>query len=569
MMLLRRTNRNRNNTYPQSSTSAEAAPPPYSTGWMPERTPAPMYRHAMPSGPWPWMDFNEDLAPGRHIQAGRTQDMSWKGYPQSLFQNWTPRHVERSKMLTRCPEFGHCSIHNIDVKDDGFFEIGDVDKYDVSDNNADECWALFRKDRPEGIRVRVLFVDKMTVPVLRMLGTQYNIEPFFFSSSVNWIPSRYQEEIKLGEGDHITITLPFIRAVKCPLSQSETTSIYPPIFKKTHLISRSSIDAQQIIDTQSPLYLRSSQYILMLDLLSIHMIRTKDSSTMISYHSDTDSHRTSAERMSGLLYYIGQSVYWQKIFSKTKDPTFVLVSILWYALYTWDEAFEILYSHINDLESSVITTNEMNLTRELHVIHAHLLFYSTLLEDFSQSVTFVLETPHPGMEGLAGDNQESNLLKRECNNLLSAIKRLEGIRDMHGKRLQNVMHLAFATVNIDDSKQMKQISYLTMIFLPAGFTATVFGMNVKEINSGSYETLAHYAIATLLLTIATVWIVVTFQINSHFHGPGPQKSFWVRLGWPVRALHRKLAKKKKQTDTTTEQSQIQGRDEEKGTGYPV
>jgi len=58
----------------------------------------------------------------------------------------------------------------------------------------------------------------MTEPVLKMLGTKYvlpfacllalmglmhryNIEPFFFTSSVNRIPSRYQEAFSHGKGD--------------------------------------------------------------------------------------------------------------------------------------------------------------------------------------------------------------------------------------------------------------------------------------------------------------------------------------------------------------------------------
>ncbi|EGO22793.1 hypothetical protein SERLADRAFT_439555 [Serpula lacrymans var. lacrymans S7.9] len=540
--------------------------PAASSAWeMPGRTPAPMYRHAMPSGPWPWMDFNVDLKSGQ--QSKETHyDQSWKGYPQSIFPNWTPEQVARSEMLTQCQnrQSGCCTIYNVDVKDNGSFVVGQAERFEVSSTNGEEVWKSFQAERPKGTRVRALFVDKMTVPILRMLGTKYTIEPFFFSSSTNWIPSRYQEEVKPKEGDHITITLPFIRAVQCPPSQSatapSTTSTYPN-FTKTYP-SRVSLDAHQIIDTQSPLFLRSSRHILMLDLLSLHMVRSKDTSTIISYHSDSDSHRTGAERMNGLLYSIGQSVYWQKIFSKTSDPTFVLLSMLWYALYAWDESFEILYAHINILESSVITTNEMHLTRELHIIQAHLLFYATLLQDFIKSVMFVLETPHPATEadlpdgkGRQEQQDSKDLLKKECSNLLSAIDRLEGIRDMHSKRLQNVMNLAFATVNIDDSKQMKEltqaalrdstamkqasISYLTMIFLPASFTGTVFGMNVKEINSGSYETLAHYAITTVLLTLTTVWIVVALQSASHFHGPGPDKGVWIRLCWPVRVSLRK------------------------------
>ncbi|EGN97184.1 hypothetical protein SERLA73DRAFT_183829 [Serpula lacrymans var. lacrymans S7.3] len=537
----------------------------------------------MPSGPWPWINFDVDLKPGQPSKEIVPFDKSWKGYPQSIFPNWTPEQVARSEMLIRCLHSGCCSIYSVDVKDDGSFVVGETENFKIWSTNEEEIWSSFQADRPEGIRVRALFVDKMTVPILKMLGKKYTIEPFFFSSSTNWIPSRYQEEVKPGEGDHITITLPFIRAVQCPPPQSatvpSTTGMYPR--HSPDASQHGSIDSHEIIDTQSPLFLRSSRHILMLDLLSLHMVRSTTSSTIISYHPDSDSHRTGAEQMEVLLYSIGKSVYWQNVLSKTSDPTFVLLSILWYALYAWDESFEILYAHINILESSVITTNEMRLTRELHIIQAHLLFYATLLQDFTKSVIFVLETPHPATETLPHDEKQrherqasKDLLKKECRNLLSAIERLEGIRDIHSKRLQNVMNLAFATVNIDDSKQMKeltkatlrdstamkQISYLTMIFLPANFTATVFGMNVKEINPQSYGSLAHYAITTVLLTLATIWIVVTFQRTSHFHGSDPDVGFWIRLCWPVRFIQRNWVESKQKWAYRQDQKQ----DVEKG-----
>jgi len=38
---------------------------------------------------------------------------------------------------------------------------------------------------------------------------RYNIEPFFFTSSVNWIPSRYQEALSPEEGDRKSKTFHF------------------------------------------------------------------------------------------------------------------------------------------------------------------------------------------------------------------------------------------------------------------------------------------------------------------------------------------------------------------------
>lgn len=42
----------------------------------------------------------------------------------------------------------------------------------------------------------------------------------------------------------------------------------------------------------------------------------------------------------------GQSVYWQKIFKVSPDPTFIFLTFIWHALYAWDEALQDLYKHI-------------------------------------------------------------------------------------------------------------------------------------------------------------------------------------------------------------------------------
>ena len=101
---------------------------------------------------------------------------------------------------------------------------------------------------------------------------RYNIEPFFWSSSLNWITSRFQEEIKKKVGDResdlwsevldyldyifdrslvdITITLTFLHS----LSNHEAVQL------ATNLLTddASTMLGSQSIDTQAPLILYSS-----------------------------------------------------------------------------------------------------------------------------------------------------------------------------------------------------------------------------------------------------------------------------------------------------------------------
>ncbi|OJA16733.1 hypothetical protein AZE42_07556 [Rhizopogon vesiculosus] len=364
------------------------------------------YRHASPSGPWPWMDFrNVDVTTAmRNVPI----DQSWRGYPQNLFKNWTHGQVERSQMLKKCLKNRSSTIYWLDVLDNGEFAIPDMRSKDrtstmsesttndndtcedstghvskVTTRNQDMFWEMLQGEvtqRPGNIRVRSLFVDDLTSPMLRMLGKTYNIEPFFFTSSINWIPSRYQEALSHGKGDHITITLPFVR-----------TSPTPPYPR-----SAKSRPTDNQINTQAPLHISDDDELFM-DLLAIHMVRDVNTSTIISYHPESTS-ISSAKRLHSLMRLVEDSVYWQHIFSKSKDPTFLLLAILWYALYAWDESLEALYNHIMPLESDVLTESRVEHTRDLHSLQAYLLHYESLLHGIQVSVSFIENTPNPAME---------------------------------------------------------------------------------------------------------------------------------------------------------------------------
>ncbi|KAG1802136.1 uncharacterized protein HD556DRAFT_1304314 [Suillus plorans] len=502
--------------------------------------PVPVYRHAAPSGPWPWVDFNTDLSSSDPpFEKGKHE---WRGYPQELFGNWTATPVGRSEMLKRCPRSDPCIIYGIDVMNDGQFKTLKLHRVE----NEDELWSKLKKEESivrENVSVRALFVDNLSESVLKMLGTKYNIEPFFFSSSTNWIPSRYREDVRHGEGDHITVILPFIRTT----GKKEKSQSSPSLSERNR---------KDTIDVMLPLQLDDGEHVhfLLIDLLAIHMIRSKDSATIISYHPVLHD-RTTAERLHQVMERAGGSVYWNKIFNASEDPTFFFLAILWYALYAWDEAFEVLYNRIKNVEvilNGHDFTAMFDLNYTLHSLQAHLLQYQTLLHDFELSVTFVMESPNPAMENSDNKGTTEELMQRECKNLRSEIDRLHKRCSMFISRLKNATDLAFATVNIEDSRQtstltkatlrdsaaMKQISYLTMIFLPASFTASVFGMNVREINPGSLESITRYVWVAFLLTFLTTWIVIAVQPYSTIHNRGA--SLWRRAMWPAFYLPQKV-----------------------------
>ncbi|KAF7343483.1 hypothetical protein MVEN_01781200 [Mycena venus] len=528
------------------------------------RRPPPSHRHNGPSAPWPWINLHDEIdqvqldSPAPPIPEPcdhkTCEGQCWKEYPQSRFPNWTPSQVRRSRIhraITEHNKTAPSTIYHVDVDSNGFFT--DSGTYVITDDTKEDFWnALVNDDsqRPTNNRVRAMFIEHLSGPVLMMLGAKYNIEPFFFSSSLGWIPSRYEEEVRPGQGDHITITLTFLRPMDHPEGSLHT---YPS--DSSTMTSLPDLQGQ-VIDTQAPLFLHSSDIYLILDLLAVHLIRSTDGNTIISYHNP-EADTTSATYLHERIRFAGQSVYWQKIFQQSPDPTFVLLTFIWHAMYAWDESLELLYSHICYIETQVINTSDLHLTRELHIIRAHHLHYSALLEDFRKAVDFVLNTPNPAMDSLPEEERDSSrrLLQRECKNLLSEINRLEQGRAMQDKRLRNVLNLVFSSVNIEDSKRMrqlteaavrdsaamKQIAFLSMVFLPASFVAAIFSMNIREIAPGTHGSLSHYFETAFPLTIVTVWVVMAFQSK---HMLGQDATLFMRIFWPVTMLQQMARKRR-------------------------
>ena len=187
--------------------------------------------------------------------------------------------------------------------------------------------------------------------MLQMLGTRYNIEPLYFSSSLGWIPSQYQSNAVSGVGDRscfsllsdlstvliwrrldITITLTFARKMRSPtmLSSGPKWSIRPT----------------STVNKHAPLPLWSNDVLLVPDLLALHMVRSGKGGAIISYHPGYDHRTTTAEALHHRFALIGRSAYWNSILKETSDPTLVLLSLMWYPLYCWDEVFQNLSSHI-------------------------------------------------------------------------------------------------------------------------------------------------------------------------------------------------------------------------------
>lgn len=227
-------------------------------------------------------------------------------------------------------------------------------------------------------------------------------------------------------------------------------------------------------------------------MLAVLLVRVPHQETLVTVHPGPIPH--SARTLQDRIFMAGKGIYWGNLMRRTPDPIFVLLLVMWSALYAWDEAMEVLYTHITYLEKRVLgfRLKDVELSPQLHAIRAHLLYYDGLLEEFQKSLDFIGEVgvtgrETEGLEAAATRKLGQELLKKELRTLGNEVDRLRRQRNMQDSRLSNVMKLVLSILNIKETQtslqhgeSMKQITYLTMIYLPASCECIVSVTSLDE-----------------------------------------------------------------------------------------
>jgi len=105
-------------------------------------------------------------------------------------------------------------------------------------------------------------------------------------------------------------------------------------------------------------------------------------------------------------------------------------------------------------ESKVIDTGKRKINQDLHIIRAHQLYYTSLLDDVRKTVEFIRKHKNPAMDSkkLESERELNDLfLERECDHLILEIDRLTKDLGMQQSRLKNVMNLvcSVGSENVD------------------------------------------------------------------------------------------------------------------------
>ena len=90
-----------------------------------------------------------------------------------------------------------------------------------------------------------------------------------------------------------------------------------------------------------------------------------------------------------------------------------------------------------------------SIMNELHTLHAHMLYYNSLLAEFQKAVTFVKDTANPAIKDDENEQQARDAMEVECEHILQGINRIEKQCQAQIMRLSNARNLVrFSTPNL-------------------------------------------------------------------------------------------------------------------------
>lgn len=202
-------------------------------------------------------------------------------------------------------------------------------------------------------------------------------------------------------------------------------------------------------------------------MLAVLLVRAENNNTIITVHPGPVPH--SARTLAHRLMSAGLGVYWNNLLQNTHDPIFVLLIVMWSAIYAWDEAMAALGTHATYLEDKVIKSNIQGIeyiSPQVHRIRSQLLWYDDLLDQFKKSLEFIQKAGAKSPPDTDEEKKEEvkQLLKKEIRTLTNEVDRLMRQRVMLDDRLGHVMKLVVSILQIKEasasqlhSQSMKQL----------------------------------------------------------------------------------------------------------------
>lgn len=215
-------------------------------------------------------------------------------------------------------------------------------------------------------------------------------------------------------------------------------------------------------------------------------------------------------------------------YKRLSEPFFALASVLSAAARSWNQVLNFIEEDIASHQDAPAGTVHSSLTQ--------IRFNSGVIQRFQgfiQQDEQILETVQDGAwtNGIASKQDEEDNLREEQNvmlkellgdykGLLTRCQLLSQQCESASNILQSAVALLESQKSIKQTEEVNKLTKLAFVFVPVSLIASIFGMNVSEINSENAPKLWHFLLTSILVLLPCLYLSSGRQLwaSSTSHG---------------------------------------------------
>lgn len=163
--------------------------------------------------------------------------------------------------------------------------------------------------------------------------------------------------------------------------------------------------------------------------------------------------------------------------------------------------------YISELQLEVLTSPSVAHTRDLHILSEELsMLRSTLMPIYGLVQTLRDHANLPREVSLPG-GVISEVAKQYLADVADHVLAFTDNIDLMRHSTESMINLIFNTMSVQENEAMRQLTLVTIVFLPLTFLTGYFGMNFKSFGALDNNTIYFWAIA-IPVTIAVISVIL-------------------------------------------------------------